>query len=119
MIIYENEYIFIKVHESKIPWLKIFTKREIKEFSQCNKDEKDNIFMALDIIEKKLLEFYSPAKINIAQFGNYLPHLHWHIMARFDDDEYFPEPMWGKKQREALDKKANFEQFLQILKGSF
>jgi diadenosine tetraphosphate (Ap4A) HIT family hydrolase len=38
-------------------------------------------------------------KINIASFGNLLPQVHWHIMARFETDSYFPEPMWGQKQR--------------------
>ena len=56
---------------------------------------------ALDIIEKEMISYFQPDKINIAQFGNYLPHLHWHIMARFEKDAYFPEPMWGTKQRES------------------
>jgi diadenosine tetraphosphate (Ap4A) HIT family hydrolase len=47
-----------------------------------------------------MITYYNPKKINIAMFGNYLPHLHIHVMARFEEDSYFPEPMWGKKQRE-------------------
>ncbi|HHH72870.1 MAG TPA: HIT family protein, partial [Sulfuricurvum sp.] len=37
----------------------------------------------------------------IASFGNMLPQVHWHIMARFKEDSYFPEPMWGEKQRDS------------------
>lgn len=48
-----------------------------------------------------MLAYYQPEKINIASFGNMLPQVHWHIMARFRDDSYFPEPMWGTKQRDA------------------
>ncbi len=51
--------------------------------------------------EKVMIEFYNPTKINIAMFGNYVPHFHIHIMARFKDDSHFPEPMWGKKLRDA------------------
>ncbi len=63
------------------------------------------------LIEKQMLKYYNPKKINIAMFGNYLPHLHIHVMARFEDDSYFPEPMWGKKQRESNLTLPSFENF--------
>ncbi len=100
-IIYENETLKIEIEESEIPWLKIFTQYPYKEMSEVPSDLKSNIYSLLDIIEKEMLNYYTPKKINIASFGNYLPHVHWHIMARFEEDSYFPEPMWGKKQREA------------------
>jgi hypothetical protein len=38
--------------------------------------------------------YFNADKIDIASFGNLLPQVHWHIMARFETDSYFPEPMW-------------------------
>jgi len=113
----ESDYIFIEIHESEIPWLKVFSKKPHKEFSQCSSEEKRAIFDALDTIEKMMLEYYRPEKINIASFGNMLPHLHWHIMARFKEDSYFPEPMWGAKQREASLQLPSFDNFLELLRG--
>ena len=101
LLIYENELIKVEIEEFEIPWLKIFTQKSIKEFSQCDKATKLEIFRLLDIIEKEMLEYFTPDKINIASFGNYVPHVHFHIQARFKNDSYFPEPTWGKKQREA------------------
>jgi diadenosine tetraphosphate (Ap4A) HIT family hydrolase len=101
MTIYKNSYIKVEIEKSQIPWLKIFTQKPYKEFSQCDKDTKDQLLTALDIIEKEMLEYFKPTKINIASFGNYLPHVHFHIMARFESDSHFPEPMWGAKQRES------------------
>jgi hypothetical protein len=40
-----------------------------------------------------------------------LPHVHWHVMARFEGDSYFPEPMWGTQQRESQLDLPNFEVF--------
>lgn len=116
MCVFENNLIFIEIHESEIPWLKIFTQRKIKEFSQATKDEREAILNALDLIEKEMIDFFNPIKINIAQFGNYLPHLHWHIMARFENDSYFPEPMWGKKQREGAYKIKKLNKFIEKIK---
>ncbi|WP_321468041.1 HIT family protein [Halarcobacter sp.] len=101
MTIFTNEYINVQIEESEIPWLKIFTNDNYKELSQCPSEIKQEIFNILDIIEKKMIAYYNPEKINIASFGNYVPHVHFHIMARFKEDSYFPEPMWGKKQRES------------------
>ncbi len=111
MRLFENSLIFIEVHESEVPWLKIFTQDVKKEFSECCNAEKMMIFSALDIIEKKMLTYYQPEKINIASFGNMLPHVHWHISARFKEDSYFPEPMWGEVQRKGKLSLPSFELF--------
>ena len=108
---FKNEFIRVEIEESEIPWLKIFTQCERREFSECTLEEKSTIFEALDVIEKEMLTYYQPAKINIASFGNYVPLVHWHIMARFKEDSYFPEPMWGSKQRDASLTLPAFELF--------
>ena len=99
--IFENDLVYIEYEESEIPWFIIFTRRKIKEFSQSTTAEKQAIFALLDLIEKEMLLYFKPTKINIASFGNMLPHLHWHIMARFEKDSYFPQPMWGEIQRKS------------------
>ena len=40
-----------------------------------------------------------PHKINLASLGNMTPHLHWHVIPRFDDDAQFPAPVWAPAQR--------------------
>lgn len=118
MKIFSNEFINIQIEESEIPWLKIFTNENYKELTQCPKEVKEDIFIALEIIEKEMIEYYHPEKINIASFGNYVPHVHFHIMARFKKDSYFPEPMWGKKQRNANLNLPDFSKFCEIVKES-
>ena len=110
-VIYENQNIKIESEESEVPWLKIFTKKSYMEMSEVPAEIKFEIYEILDIIEKEMISYYRPKKINIASFGNYLPHVHWHIMARFATDSYFPEPIWGKKQRESRLSLPNFQEF--------
>jgi len=99
--LYENEHIKIEIENSEIPWLKIFTQYPYKEMSEIPSQIRHEIYDLLHIVEKEMIHYYTPTKINIASFGNYVPHVHWHIMARFAEDSYYPEPMWGKKQRES------------------
>lgn len=102
MIIYTHADFYVEVHESEIPWLKLFTTHPYKELTDAPKELRRVLYEAMERIEMQMRDYYHPEKINIAAFGNYLPHLHIHVMARFKEDSYFPEPMWGAKQREAV-----------------
>jgi len=114
-IIYKNDLIKIEIEQNEIPWLKIFTIKDIKEFSQCDTDTKNEIWRCLDICEKEMLSYFQPEKINIASFGNYCPHVHFHIQARFKEDSYYPEPTWGTKQRESNLNLEDFNNFYENL----
>jgi len=114
--IYENASVFIEIEESEIPWLKVFTQEPYRELSEAPLKVKLQLFSKIDIIEKEMIKYYNPEKINIASFGNHLPHVHFHVMARFKEDSYFPEPMWGKRQRQSHLQLADFKEFLRLLK---
>jgi diadenosine tetraphosphate (Ap4A) HIT family hydrolase len=53
------------------------------------------IFSTLLIIERYIRKILNPDKINLACLGNMVPHLHWHIIARYKNDRHFPNPIWG------------------------
>jgi diadenosine tetraphosphate (Ap4A) HIT family hydrolase len=55
--------------------------------------------------------YYNPTKINMASFANMLPRVHIHVMARFENDSYFPNPMWGEKVREGNLKLPSEDEF--------
>jgi len=115
MKIFENELIYLELHESEIPWLKIFTQKHHKELSECDEDTRDAIFKAALLIEQEMLIYFKPEKINWASFGNMLPRVHMHIQARFKEDSYFPESMWGTKQREFAAQFPPLKPFLESL----
>jgi len=101
LIIYKNTNFYIETEPSEIPWLKLFTKEPYKELSDMPKELRLELWEIYDIIEKEMREYYHPEKINMASFANMLPRVHIHIMARYKNDSYFPNPMWGEKLREA------------------
>jgi diadenosine tetraphosphate (Ap4A) HIT family hydrolase len=49
-------------------------------------------------VELVVREVMQPEKINLASFGNMVPHLHWHVIPRYSDDVHFPQPVWGQPQ---------------------
>lgn len=113
--IYSNDHIYIKVHDSEIPWLKIYAQQACKEFTECDVATRRQIWALLELIETEMLTYFKPEKINIASFGNMKPLVHWHIMARYSEDSYYPEPMWGAVQREPNLNVPPMDDFLKIL----
>ncbi|WP_415397560.1 HIT family protein [Sulfurimonas sp. CS5] len=101
MLIYEDSDVYIEKHDSEIPWLKIFTKEAYKELGDVPKELRSKLWEIYDIIEYEMKHYYNPKKINMASFSNMLPRVHIHVMARFEEDSYFPNPMWGEKLRDA------------------
>lgn len=115
MKIYEDDHFFIEIEKSEIPWLKIFTQVEYKELSDLPRDLRLKLFELYDIVEVEMINYFSPHKINMASFANMLPRVHIHVMARYKNDSYFPNPMWGEKQREAKLDLPSFELFYEKL----
>ena len=100
-LIYEDNEIYLEKEESEIPWLKIFTKEPYKELGDVPKELRLRLWETYDIVEREMKQYYKPKKINMASFANILPRVHIHVMARYEDDSYFPNPMWGEKLRDA------------------
>ena len=119
LIIYENTNFYIEKENSEIPWLKIFTKHPYKELSDMPKPLRLELFELYYIVEEEMLRYYKPYKINMASFANMLPRVHIHVMARYKNDSYFPNPMWGEKLRESSldlpDEKQFFEQLFETI----
>ena len=73
----------------------------VPEFSSLSPDERNTCMNTVVAVELVLREQLKPTKINLAALGNAVPHLHWHVVARFDWDSHFPGSVWATPQREA------------------
>ncbi|MDD2651807.1 MAG: HIT family protein [Sulfurimonas sp.] len=116
MIIFENSDFFVETEASSIPWLKIFTKEPYRELGDMPKGLKGRLWELYDIIEEEMRSYYNPKKINMASFANMLPRVHIHVMARFEEDSHFPNPMWGEKLREGKLTLPSEEEFYRRVK---
>ncbi len=115
-VVWRGRGLTLKLHESEIPWFILYCDESYREFSQVPRGLRIEICDILVEIESEMLEHLSPTKINIASFGNHYPKVHWHIMARYENDSYFPEPMWGEKQREGSIDISNLNSFIDKLR---
>lgn len=72
----------------------------VAELSDLSIDERAHCMSTVVAVERVLRTALAPTKINLAALGNMVPHLHWHMVARFDWDSHFPQPIWGVRQRD-------------------
>jgi diadenosine tetraphosphate (Ap4A) HIT family hydrolase len=78
---------------------RLVLKRHAAELSDLTAAERHRAVDLLALAEQVVREGLQPAKINLASLGNLVPHLHWHLIARFAGDAHFPQPVWAPPQR--------------------
>lgn len=107
-VVWKNKELrVIQVDDPLFPgYFRVIWNKHIAEMSDLTDDERQLLEKVLLTVEKVVREQMQPDKINWAQFGNMVPHLHWHIIARYRDDSNFPESIWGLKQREVAEEKV-------------
>ena len=71
-----------------------------KEMTDLTEAERTRLMRIVFVVERVLRDLLEPEKINLASFGNMVPHLHWHIIPRFAGDPHFPNPVFGARQRD-------------------
>lgn len=83
------------------------------EFTDLAPDERDSCMHAVAQVEALLRRHLQPRKVNLASLGNVAPHLHWHIIARFEWDSHFPDAVWAAPRRQpSTDEIARIESLL-------
>ena len=71
----------------------------VAEFGSLSAADRAECMEVVCAVERTLLRCLRPTKVNLAALGNVVPHLHWHVIARFDADSHFPQPIWAAAQR--------------------
>lgn len=75
--------------------------RHAREMTDLDPAERARLMQVVFAVEAALRACLQPDKINLASFGNVVPHLHWHVIPRFAGDRHFPSPVWAAPQRES------------------
>jgi diadenosine tetraphosphate (Ap4A) HIT family hydrolase len=85
-------------------FLRVIVNRHAKELTDLA--ERDRLMRVVFACEAALRQLYRPDKINLASLGNVVPHVHWHVIARFADDAHFPDAIWAAPRRQAAPRPA-------------
>lgn len=93
----------VAVAEPDYPgFCRVIWNAHVKEMTDISSHLRNYLMEIVFIVEKTLRQVLNPDKINLASLGNLTPHLHWHIIPRFQEDVHFPMPIWGIPQRQGV-----------------
>ena len=100
--IWRNDVFYvIDASDEQLPgFIRIISSRHIKEMTDFPEKDRNMIMQAVFMTEKIMITSMNPDKVNLAELGNMVPHVHWHVVARFRDDAFFPASVWSEKVRE-------------------
>ncbi|MGA0998564.1 MAG: HIT family protein [Litorivicinaceae bacterium] len=84
------------VDDQRWPWLLIIPRvAQAVELIDISPDLRAQVWLEIDHVGRVMRDQFSPHKLNIAALGNQVRQLHVHCIARFPEDEAWPNPVWG------------------------
>lgn len=90
----------IRVDDPAYPgFCRVILNDHVKEMSDLPPELRQRLMEVVWAVEAAVREVCAPDKINLASLGNMVPHLHWHVIPRWQDDPCFPDAIWAAPRR--------------------
>jgi len=100
LVVYQDSWLrVVEVQDAELPGsLRVIWNAHVQELTDLSPQERSICMQAVCRAEQTLRDRYAPDKVNLASFGNQVPHLHWHVMARWRTDPWWPQPTWAARR---------------------
>jgi diadenosine tetraphosphate (Ap4A) HIT family hydrolase len=86
----------LMMNDARYPWLMLVPRRpNLTELFELAVTERAILMEEIATVSIALKELTQCRKLNIATLGNVVSQLHVHVVARFEDDGAWPDPVWG------------------------
>jgi diadenosine tetraphosphate (Ap4A) HIT family hydrolase len=83
--------------DANYPWCILVPQREgVREIHQLSLVDRHQLLDESCALAEVMEEAFQSIKMNVAALGNMVPQLHLHHIARFEDDNAWPKPIWGE-----------------------
>jgi len=87
------------MNDARYPWVILVPRiTGLTEVFQLDADQQQQIMFESNFVAKTMSDLVQADKMNTAALGNVVSQLHIHHVARYQGDETWPEPIWGKGQ---------------------
>lgn len=96
-LIWENDSVrIINAEEAYYPaFTRVIYQSHVREMSDLEPAQRHALMDFVWLVETVQREVLQPTKINLAQFGTMVPHIHWHIIPCFENDPHYPDAIWS------------------------
>jgi diadenosine tetraphosphate (Ap4A) HIT family hydrolase len=91
----------VLVDDSDLPgFVRVILNAHVQEITDLDPAARMRLLQTVFAVEEVQRELFAPIKRNVASLGNAVPHVHWHVIPRFSDDAFYPQSVWGQRQRD-------------------
>lgn len=88
----------------RFPWLVLVPRvADARELIDLPRAQQHALMDEIAHVSEAMQKLHRPTKLNVATLGNMVPQLHIHIIARFEQDAAWPNPVWGTGQDDYTD----------------
>jgi diadenosine tetraphosphate (Ap4A) HIT family hydrolase len=96
-ILWQNEHLrVIDANDALYPgFTRVIWTAHVVEMTDLSAAEQTELLRIVLLVEHVQRIVLKPDKVNLAAFGNVVPHLHWHVIPRWQDDPHFPQAVWA------------------------
>jgi diadenosine tetraphosphate (Ap4A) HIT family hydrolase len=93
----EKTILVVGDHQFHRGYCQLLLKDHVREHHELSATDQQMVFSELMVAERAIVDTFDPWKMNLASFGNVVPHIHWHLIPRYaDDPDRFLHP-WHKE----------------------
>lgn len=90
------------INNRKAPWFILVPMREeVEEIHHLDESDRLQLMAESCLVAETIQDIFVPDKLNVAAIGNKVRQLHLHHVARYEQDEWWPEPVWGNISSES------------------
>ena len=97
-VLFQNEQlrVILVTDQVLVPtYCRVIWQKHVAEMTDLTANERHELMAMVYFVESQMRHILQPQKINLASFGTMVPHQHWHVIARFSDDAYYPDSIWS------------------------
>jgi len=86
--------------DARFPWVVMVPRRPLlSDLIDLSPLDRPTLSHEIDCVSRALKKITSCDKLNVAALGNMVRQFHVHVVARFEADEAWPHPVWGRGER--------------------
>ncbi len=85
-------------HNAAFPWLILIPRyADVSEIIDLDVSLQQQLWQEIARSSQIMRDLFQPTKLNVANLGNVVSQLHIHVIARFNSDPAWPNPVWNSQ----------------------
>lgn len=92
---FETSILLVGDHQYFPGYTVLVYKEHVRELHDLTETDQEKLFKELMIATNAVVKAYQPLKMNHGCYGNAVPHIHWHLIPRYETEPDYKSGPWA------------------------